>query len=162
MLVTLTIDRLDARLIGFLREQPRAGLLEAARRLGVARGTVQSRLDRLLAGGVVASLAPTLDPSALGFGVTAFVTLEIRQATGHAPVRQHLAAIPEVLEAHTITGSGDVLARVVARSNADLERLLYLITGSGEVERASSVIALATEIPARVLPLLRTTQDDRP
>jgi hypothetical protein len=49
---------------------------------------------------------------------------------------------------------------VVARSNADLQRVLDLITGSGEVERASSVIALATEIPARVLPLLRATQDD--
>jgi len=155
-------DALDVRLLELLTAEPRLGVLEASRRLGVARGTVQARLDRLLAGGVVASLAPTLDPSALGFGVTAFVTLEIRQATGHAPVRQHLAAIPEVLEAHTITGSGDVLARVVARSNADLQRVLDLITGSGEVERASSVIALATEIPARVLPLLRATQDDRP
>jgi DNA-binding Lrp family transcriptional regulator len=146
------------RLLELLTAEPRLGVLEASRRLGVARGTVQSRLDRLQAGGVVSSLAPTVDPAALGFSVTAFVTLEIRQATGHAPVRAHLSAIPEVLEAHTITGSGDVLARVVARSNADLQRVLDLITGSGEVERASSVIALATEIPARVLPLLRATQ----
>jgi DNA-binding Lrp family transcriptional regulator len=152
------VDALDARLLELLTAEPRLGVLEASRRLGVARGTVQSRLDRLQASGVIASFAPTLDPAALGFGVTAFVTLEIRQATGHAPVRSHLSAIPEVLEAHTITGSGDVLARVVARSNADLQRVLDLITGSGEVARASSVIALATEIPARVLPLLRASQ----
>jgi DNA-binding Lrp family transcriptional regulator len=153
-----SVDPLDVRLLELLTAEPRLGVLEASRRLGVARGTVQSRLDRLQASGVVSSLAPTLDPAAFGFGVTAFVTLEIRQATGHAPVRSHLSAIPEVLEAHTITGSGDVLARVVARSNADLQRVLDLITGSGEVARASSVIALATEIPARVLPLLRASQ----
>jgi DNA-binding Lrp family transcriptional regulator len=154
-----SLDRLDVRLLELLTAEPRLGVLEASRRLGVARGTVQSRLERLQASGVVSSFAPTLDPAALGFGVTAFVTLEIRQATGHAPVRSHLAAIPEVLEAHTITGSGDVLARVVARSNADLQRVLDQITGSGEVARASSVIALATEISARVLPLLRASQD---
>ena len=156
------LDELDVRLLELLTAEPRLGVLEASRRLGVARGTVQSRLERLQASGVVSSFAPTVDPAALGFDVTAFVTLEIRQATGHAPVRTHLSAIPEVLEAHTITGSGDVLARVVARSNADLQRVLDLITGSGEVARASSVIALATEIPARVLPLLRAAQADAP
>jgi DNA-binding Lrp family transcriptional regulator len=154
-----SLDRLDVRILDLLTAEPRLGVLETSRRLGVARGTVQSRLERLQSSGVIASFSPTLDPAALGFGVTAFVTLEIRQATGHAPVRTHLSAIPEVLEAHTITGSGDVLARVVARSNADLQRVLDLITGSGEVARASSVIALATEIPARVLPLLRASQD---
>jgi len=154
-----SLDGLDIRILELLSAEPRLGVLETSRRLGVARGTVQSRLARLQASGVIASFGPTLDPSALGFGVTAFVTLEIRQATGHAPVRTHLSAIPEVIEAHTITGSGDVLARVVARSNADLQRVLDLITGSGEVARASSVIALATEIPARVLPLLRASQD---
>ena len=153
------LDALDVRLLELLTAEPRLGVLEASRRLGVARGTVQSRLERLQASGVVSSFGPTLDPAALGFAVTAFVTLEIRQATGHAPVRSHLSAIPEVLEAHTITGAGDVLARVVARSNADLQRVLDLITGSGAVARASSVIALATEIPPRVLPLLRATQE---
>ena len=108
---------------------------------------MQSRLDRLLAGGVVASLAPTLDPSALGFSVTAFVTLDIRQATGHAPVRQHLAAIPEVLEAHTITGSGDVLARVVARSNADLQRVNEELRAQNK-ELQGEVLKLSAEMLA--------------
>jgi DNA-binding Lrp family transcriptional regulator len=61
---------------------------------------------------------------ALGYEVTAFITLEIRQAGGHDPVAERLSAIPEVLEVHTITGAGDMLCRVVARSNADLQRVL--------------------------------------
>ena len=43
----MSIDALDARLITLLTEEPRIGVLEASRRLGVARGTVQARLDRL-------------------------------------------------------------------------------------------------------------------
>src|SRR5215470_13619210 len=42
-----SIDRLDAALIKLLAAEPRIGVLETSRRLGVARGTVQARLDRL-------------------------------------------------------------------------------------------------------------------
>jgi DNA-binding Lrp family transcriptional regulator len=87
--------------------------------------------------------------------VTAFVTLEIRQAGGHDPVAERLAAIPEVLEVHTITGAGDMLCRVVARTNADLQRVIDAIVGAEGVVRASTVIALATPVPYRVLPLVR-------
>jgi DNA-binding Lrp family transcriptional regulator len=149
------IDELDARLIELLAAEPRVGVLEASRRLGVARGTVQARLDRLQARGVVTGYGPDIDPAALGHGVSAFVTLELRQAGGHDPVADRLAAIPEVLQVHTITGSGDMLCRVVARTNADLQRVIDAIVGVAGVVRASTVIALATPVPYRVLPLVR-------
>src|SRR5215813_14751800 len=76
----LVIDRLDARLIELLAAEPRIGVLECSRRLGVARGTVQARLDRLQERGVIRGFGPEVDPAALGYQVTAFVTLEIRQA----------------------------------------------------------------------------------
>ena len=150
------IDELDARLIELLSGEPRVGMLEASRRLGVARGTVQARLDRLQARGVVTGYGPDVDPAALDHAVTAFVTLEIRQAGGHDPVAERLADIPEVLEVHTITGAGDMLCRVVARTNADLQRVIDAIVGAQGVVRASTVIALATPVPYRVLPLVRT------
>jgi DNA-binding Lrp family transcriptional regulator len=149
------IDGLDARLIELLAAEPRVGVLEASRRLGVARGTVQARLDRLQARGVVTGYGPDIDPAALGHGVSAFVTLEIRQAGGHDPVAERLAGIPEVLQVHTITGTGDMLCRVVARTNADLQRVIDAIVGVAGVVRASTVIALATPVPYRVLPLVR-------
>jgi DNA-binding Lrp family transcriptional regulator len=149
------IDGLDALLIELLAAEPRVGVLEASRRLGVARGTVQARLDRLQARGVVTGYGPDIDPAALGHGVSAFVTLEIRQAGGHDPVADRLASIPEVLQVHTITGTGDMLCRVVARTNADLQRVIDAIVGVAGVVRASTVIALATPVPYRVLPLVR-------
>jgi DNA-binding Lrp family transcriptional regulator len=148
------IDELDARLIELFTGQPRVGVLEASRRLGVARGTVQARLDRMQARGVITGYGPDVDPAALGYGVTAFVTLEIRQAGGHDPVAERLAAIAEVLEAHTITGPGDVLCRVVARSNADLQRVIDAIVETAGVVRTSTVIVLDSTVRRRILPLV--------
>lgn len=158
IVTTTSIDDLDRRIIEVFSAEPRVGVLECSRRLGVARGTVQARLDRMARAGVIEGWGPQLDPEALGYPVTAFVTLEIRQhhpsRAAHDEVAEHLAAIPEVLEAHTTTGAGDVLARIVARSNADLQRVIDLVVASGSVVRASTVIALDTQIRYRVLPLV--------
>jgi len=149
------VDNLDAGLIGLLTEEPRIGVLEASRRLGVARGTVQARLDRMGERGVITGYGPDVDPAALGYGVTAFITLEIRQARGHDPVAAGLAAIPEILEVHTITGTGDMLCRVVARTNADLQRVVDAIVEVNGVVRTATVIALDAPVRYRVLPLVR-------
>ncbi|WUH97501.1 Lrp/AsnC family transcriptional regulator [Spirillospora sp. NBC_00431] len=157
----MAIDELDGRLIELFTAEPRIGVLEASRRLKVARGTVQARLDRLARDGVIAGFGPEIDAAALGYGVTAFVTLQLRQAGGHDPVAARLAQVPEVMEAHTITGPGDVLCRVVARSNTDLQRVIDVIVDVAGVERASSVISLATQIPYRTLPLVRAASTQR-
>jgi DNA-binding Lrp family transcriptional regulator len=156
------IDDLDARLIELLTAEPRVGILEASRRLRVARGTVQTRLDRLQERGVITGYGPDIDPAAIGHSVTAFVTLEIRQAGGHDQVAGRLALIPEVLEVHTITGAGDMLCRVVAATNADLQRVVDVIVDVPGVLRTSTVIALAAPVRYRVLPLVRTAARPRP
>ena len=148
------IDVLDARILTLFEAEPRVGVLEASRRLGVARGTVQARLDRLAERGVVTGWGPQVDPAAVGFPVTAFVTLEIRQAH-HEALGAALARIPEVLEVHTITGAGDLLCRVVGRTNADLQRVIDAVVDVDGVVRTSTVIALATQVPHRVMPLVQ-------
>ncbi|MEV6523516.1 Lrp/AsnC family transcriptional regulator [Longispora sp. NPDC051575] len=150
-----SLDDLDVRLLRLLAAEPRIGVLECSRRLGVARGTAQARLDRLVERGVLRGFGPELDPVALGYGVMAFITLEIRQRRGHQPVAEHLGGIPEVLEAHTITGSGDMMCRIVARSNADLQRVIDQIVSQEGIVRASTIIALEEQIHYRVLPLVR-------
>jgi DNA-binding Lrp family transcriptional regulator len=148
------MDDLDADILRLFSDQPRIGVLEASRRLGVARGTVQSRLDKLVERGVVAGWAPTLDPAALGYPVTAFLTLQLRQGAGHDVVARHLEGIAEVTEAHTITGEGDMWCRVVARSNADLQRVIDAVLAHEGIVRSTTVIALDTQIRPRVLHLV--------
>ncbi|GAA2987005.1 Lrp/AsnC family transcriptional regulator [Streptomyces lactacystinicus] len=147
------IDLLDGRLIRLLAEEPRIGVLECSRRLQVARGTVQARLDRLQAKGVIGGFGPEVDPAAIGYPVTAFATLEISQGQG-ADVRAHLASVPEVLELHTITGIGDMLVRIVARSNADLQRVIDRVLGFDGIVRSSTAIVLENPVPYRILPLV--------
>ena len=151
------VDALDARIIALFTEDPQVGVLGASRRLGVARGTVQARLDRLQERGVIRSFAPQVDPLALGYPVTAFCTLEIRQRQGHAPVVAHLAAIPEVLEIHSITGVGDLIVRVVARDNADLGRVIDQMIDDVHVIRANTSMCLVSHLDHRTGPLVEAT-----
>ncbi|MCH1867142.1 Lrp/AsnC family transcriptional regulator [Nocardioides sp. CFH 31398] len=149
------IDEIDRNVIDLFTAEPHIGVLGASRRLGIARGTVQARLDKLAARGVITGWGPRLSPAALGYPVTAFLTLEIRQAVGHAQAAAHLAAIPEVIEAQTITGAGDLWCRVVARSNDDLQRVIDAVLADESVLRSTAVIALAEQVGQRVLPLAR-------
>lgn len=149
------MDALDVKLIELFAAEPRIGALEASRRLGVARGTVTARLERLERTGVITGWGPHVDTAAVGHPVTAFLTLEISQGGGHDSVGEHLASIPEVLEACTITGPGDMWCRVVARSNADLQAVIDKALAHPQIVRSSTVIALATQVPYRTAPLLR-------
>ena len=149
------LDDIDRAVLALFTVEPRVGVLEASRRLQIARGTVQARLDRLERSGIVTGWGPDIAPAALGYTVTAFVTLEIRQHDGRNDLTARLAAIPEILECWTITGSGDLWCRLVARSNADLQRVLDQVVTDPGVVRASTVIGLVEQIPYRTTPLVQ-------
>jgi DNA-binding Lrp family transcriptional regulator len=147
------LDALDLALVSALRANPRAGVLQLSRITRVARATVQARLDRMEQSGVITGYGPEVDIEAAGFGVLAFVTLEISQGALDG-VRDELSAIPGVLEAYAITGAGDVLCQVAATSHADLQQTLLRIDSIPSVARSTSAIALSTVIRRRDLPLL--------
>jgi DNA-binding Lrp family transcriptional regulator len=147
------IDKLDARLLRALAETPRAGVMELARKLEVARGTVQARLEKLQQRGVVRGFSPDLDLREIGYDVLAFVNLEIAQGR-LADVVEHLASIPEVLEVHATTGPGDLHARVVAQTNEHLQHVIGAILKVQGINRTTTQIALSEQLPLRLLPLV--------
>lgn len=150
------LDDVDRRLIATLAEQPRAGVLTLARVLGINRNTVQARLDKLVARGVITGFGPDVSLRAIGYDVLAFVTLEIAQ--GRTPdVVAHLQEIPEVVEAHMVTGVGDLLCRIVARSNEDLARVINRVLEIAGINRTTTLLALSTPIPTRTLPAVHAT-----
>ena len=75
----MDLDLIDRRLIAALETSPRAGMLQLARDVGVARNTAQAHLDRLLAAGVITGFGPDVDLTAAGYGVSAWVSLQIAQ-----------------------------------------------------------------------------------
>jgi DNA-binding Lrp family transcriptional regulator len=156
----ITIDRLDADLIRTLAENPRVGLLEVARQLGVARGTVSARLDKLVRRGVVLGFGPEIDPAAVGFPILAFVWLEITQGRLDEAVDQ-LRGVPEVLEAHATSGDRDLLCRVVAKDPEHLQEIVNSMVRTASVRRSTSHIALSHQIPLRTQPLLDAYAGER-
>lgn len=147
------LDELDIALLRLLRDEPRVGMLEASRRLGVARGTVTARMDRMRSAGVVTGFGPDVDLRAIGYTVLAFSILELSQGR-IGDVTELLSTIPEVLEAHTIAGRGDLMIRIVARSNDHLMDVIAAILASPHIARAETMIALTSQIPLRMLSVL--------
>ena len=152
-----SIDELDSRLILELLDDPRIGVMELARRLGVARGTANARLNRLLDSGVV-KLELSLDLEAVGYPIAGFATLAISQGSIRE-VAESLAEIPEVLEAHTVTGDGDVLVLLAARSTDHLFYIIEQALQSPAVQRTSTSISLVRHVPRRIGPLVSKLGD---
>lgn len=152
----MPLDALDARILRLLLDRPRTSVREYARILGVARGTLQARLERLERDGVIVMAGPRVSPAALGHPVLAFVRIEV--ARGHLDdVGDALAAVPEIVEAFSITGSGgDLLTRVVARDNAHLEGVIQRLGRLPGVVRIRTEIALSERVAHRVLPLVES------
>ncbi|MER7515424.1 Lrp/AsnC family transcriptional regulator [Streptomyces sp. NPDC126499] len=149
----MAVDELDTRILRLLIEQPRTSVREYARILGVARGTVQARIDRLERDGVITATGPVLSPAALGHPVLAFVNIEVTQ--GHLDeVGDALASVPEIVEAFSITGGGDLLTRVVARDAGHLEDVIQRLIQLPGVVRTRTEIALRERVPHRLLPLV--------
>src|SRR6478752_4761496 len=151
--MTRPLDAVDLRLLDALRRTPHAAVSELAGTVGIARGTVYSRIDRLEREGVVTGYGPDIDTVKAGLTVLAFTMLEIAQGTHDSTVRS-LVDIHEIVEIHTITGQGDLLCRIVAKSNDHLHEVLQRIAGIDTVTRSQTQLALSTPHQRGVLDAL--------
>jgi DNA-binding Lrp family transcriptional regulator len=150
---TLKIDRLDAELLAALGRDARIGVVELAGLLGVARNTVQARMNRLEAAGIFAGFVPRISLADIGVGIEAFVTLTLEQAK-FSEVIDQLAAIPQVLEIHVTTGHGDLLVRVAVRALPELQDLIHRMVDLPGVAHSDTAVSLTTPLPYRVQSLL--------
>lgn len=147
------LDERDARLLLALAENPRGTVLALADRVGLSRNTVQARLARLEELGVLGSFERRIDPAALGYPLTAFVTVRVVQRE-LATVADALDRVPEVLEVHGLSGEGDLLVHVVARDADDLYRIAGQLLATEGVERTTTSLVMRSLVGFRTAPLL--------
>jgi len=152
MLTMSTVDPLDARILLALDDDPDATTLALSRRLGIARNTIHARLRRLSTYALKA-YTQRIDPAALGYPLVAFVSVSISQSEG-AAAAEGLMELPEVIEMHATTGDADLLAKVVARDTAHLYEVTTAMLQIPGVQRSSTTISLAEQLPTRLRPLL--------
>ena len=148
------MDRLDYQIVELLDRKPGTSVVQIARELGVARPTVQSRLARMRKSGLLIEILPRLDPRPMGYPVTALTTLQIDQRVGVEKLHRDLLEVPEVTDAVTLAGEWDVMLRVVARTNADLQRVIDRIASIESVTRTSTSVQMQQLAHDRMLPLL--------
>jgi DNA-binding Lrp family transcriptional regulator len=140
----------ERELLSRLGSVTRPNVLELSRQLAVARNTVQARLERLHESGAIIGFGPVLDLGALGYAVLAYTTLEIAQGSERTVI-DGLSRIPEVLEVHKVTGPGDLLCRIVARTNTQLHDILEQVLATPGIRRTTTALALTSPV-SRVHP----------
>ncbi len=146
-------DGLDARLLVALAAQPRATTLALAEATSASRNTVQARLNRFAEHGVLRSFEHRINPTALGYPLTAFIMVIVRQQQLDE-VGASLAQVSEVLEVYGLSGPVDLLVRVVARNTDDLYRIAGQILATPGVERTETALTMRRMVDYRVGPLL--------
>ena len=151
-------DKLDASILVELQADARVGVLELSRRLGVARGTVQTRLEKLVAAGVIRGFMANVDLAALGFKVKAYVTVEVKEGQIESVIKP-LRCIVEVIEVHCVAAQGDLLCLIASRSNEHLMDVLEQILAIPDIARTSTAIVLKTQVENRCDQLLETMSD---
>ncbi|UFS57903.1 Lrp/AsnC family transcriptional regulator [Subtercola endophyticus] len=149
----ITLDSTDRRILAALDDDPRAPVLLLAQRLGLARGTVHTRLERLAAENVLRAHSVRIEPAAAGFTLRAFVTAEVDQAKFDQTIRA-LAGIHEVVECSAIAGADDIICQVVARDADDLYEVGQRVLRCPGIRRTSTSIVLRQLMPYRTAQLL--------
>ena len=137
------LDDLDRALIGILRRDGRAPLSTIAKLLSVSRGTVQTRLDRLIESGAVLGFTVRVRQDQEGPAVRAMMSFEVAGKSTSAVIKS-LHAIPELQSLHTTNGAWDLIAEIHADNLQNFDRVLRLVRETEGVSNSETSILLSS------------------
>ncbi|MGQ0566658.1 MAG: Lrp/AsnC family transcriptional regulator [Gemmobacter sp.] len=143
------MDELDRNILGLLGADARMSVATLARRLKVARSTIQARLERLETSGIIAGYTVKLGEAARQGRLRASVLLSIEPRT-QAAVLTRLKSIAEVERCHTCSGRFDLLLQIAAPDTQVLDQVLDQIGAMTGVKSSESLILLSTKIDRAV------------
>lgn len=155
-----SLDRVDLDLLKALADDHRATVVALADRLGLSRNTVQARLARLERSGVFQSFERAMSPAALGLPIEAMVSVIVRQAD-IPRITAEIAEIPEVIQAHGLSGQIDLMVRVAARDTQHLFDVDARILSIEGVERTETSLVMGEVIGYRIRPILESVRREQ-
>ena len=137
------MDNTDRRLLGILRADGRASVSKLAELLKISRGTVQNRIDRLTADGVIAGFTVRIAAAEDPHAVRAVMLIEI---TGQKTVSvvKTLRGIPEIRALHTTNGAWDLVAEIETENLAEFDRVLRYVRALEGVSKSETSLLLTT------------------
>lgn len=155
-----SLDRVDLDLLKALADDHRATVVALADRLGLSRNTVQARMARLERSGVFQSFERAMSPAALGLPIEAMVSVIVRQAD-IPRITAEIAEIPEVIQAHGLSGQIDLMVRVAARDTQHLFDVDARILSIEGVERTETSLVMGEVIGYRIRPILESVRREQ-
>jgi Lrp/AsnC family transcriptional regulator, leucine-responsive regulatory protein len=137
------MDASDRQILALLVDDGRRTYDDIARRVSLSAPAVKRRIDKLRGNGALQGFTAVLDHEALGDRTEALIELFFAPGTLLDEVTDTLRRYPEVVEAWSVTGEADAIARVRTQDNSDLERLIIDLQRHGPVERTRSQVVLS-------------------
>ena len=154
----MSLDSLDISLLAALQREGRIANTELAERIGLSPSACLRRVQRLEAEGYIAGYRAMLDPQRLGYGLQAFVRLQLAKHDA-ASVERFVARVAdweEVVACHALTGDMDYLLHVMVSDLDHFSRfLLDKVLRPGDVADVNSSFVLRAVKSGGVLPLPR-------
>ena len=150
------MDAIDARLLSALQRDGRQTVTDLAAAIGLSPTPCARRLARLEAEGVIEGYSARVDQARIGFPVSVFIQVELESQSKDAidTFERAVRGFERVMECHLMTGTRDILMRVVAADLADFDRFLEdkLMRVPG-IRSMRSSFALRTMVRRQVLPV---------
>ncbi len=137
------MDAIDRQILALLLQDGRRTYDDIGSHVSLSAPSVKRRVDRLRASGALQGFTAVVDDAALGASTEALVELFYAPGTLLDEVARRLARHPEVVEAWSVTGEADAIARVRTSDNADLERLIMELQRDGLLTRTRSQIVMS-------------------
>jgi len=148
------LDTLDKKALGLLMRQGRATWAELGQLLGLSAPSAADRVRKLEEAKVITGYAALLDPTAVGYPLTAFIFATLANSRNRAAFLRAIAKMEQISECHHIAGDDDYLLKVRCRTTADLDHLLAKqLKDKLGIARTRTTIILATAKESVQIPI---------
>ncbi|WP_373511725.1 Lrp/AsnC family transcriptional regulator [Persicitalea sp.] len=152
----LKLDQIDRKVLEILQSNAKITNAQLSKEIGLSPAPTLERVKKLEQGGIIKSYHAQLDPAKVGLGVTTFVQISL---TGHKKVTTDsfvatVNIIPEIIECHHITGTGDFLLKVISQDISSYQKLmLETINEIEEVANTTTMVIMSTFKDSKLLPI---------
>lgn len=120
-----SLDAIDRKILKYLIGNARMPFLEIARECGISGAAIHQRIRKLQDAGVILGSRLVVDPKMMGFDVCAYVNVTLKDPQLLNPTMDHLREVPEIVEAHFITGKGSLMVKLYCIDNEHLMRTIF-------------------------------------
>jgi DNA-binding Lrp family transcriptional regulator len=137
------MDQTDRAILDALRANARVSYADLGAQVALSASAAKRRVDRLVEDRVIQGFTIQVDPALDGMGTEAYVELFCRGTVAPHDLKRILSAVPEVVDAATVTGEADAIVRIRSRDVASLEVALESIRAATTVDHTRSALVLS-------------------